>query len=1036
MSLLLDQLLDDNDIQTLLADSEMRILLSQVYKDIETHYDSQKVIRLAFLLINHYFSSKESDSSRLNTAYLLLKSLSITSPEQLQQFTEICGISGVDNELLYYFYLSAISIQNDKIINIRIDLLDYSENSLNKQSDIWKDRVLNKILNAFIFLSRKKNGFEDIRKAITLVEDLKQEQSTFEKEYLKKYKFREEVDQAYSLLSLYHLSKTIIETATYLTTGYDYKKRIDAEIRQHSDVAKKLLHGEPRLQSIVAIIEISLKTICKNSIWAKTAFNDKIKRLCKAKAELGMIDLLPSQRDALDKNLLDVVSNVTVLQMPTSAGKSLLAEFNILVTKALRPDAKIVYIVPSRALVNQVCYDLKSDLESIDLTIEKTTSAIEIDPNESNFLNNDEIDILVSTPEKLDLLIRRQHPSVDDVSLFVVDEAHTIQNGERGARLELLLTLLKRERPNAKFMLLSPFIKNAGNTLSEWLGGGNSISVDWKPAEKLLIGIDYHKTQKIDEIKYEILNSPYSEYSVSQTGTFSNPINILSSGKKKQILEFAINHFVQKDKTQLILCYGKKTANNRAEFIYEHIPDKEVSDDVNLVRKFIDDEIGRKTTLTKVLKKGICTHHAGLSDETKLLLEHLIRNKYISHVCSTTTVAEGVNFPISSIFFDDYRKGPLDKLSPNDFWNIAGRAGRTLVDNYGKIILPFNTKDNEKIAKNLIKESANELVSILSELFINANNIITLIENNQIEALFKDYYKSLSPLIQYFVHLIAVGGHEAYASEIEDLFKDSFEYYLLDSHDDKEKFIQVCKAIYLYLQKKYGANIGILSFADKTGFSVPSVLKVMEGKSLNPNISDLESWQPQNLFDSNNIDNLTDKIQVIATLRETKIGSESDKAPFNPEIIAKILIAWVKGEKLDAMSKIHPFYASKSDDNKRINDFVQKMNEIRFKSSWGLSALEGIVKGNEKDIKDTYVPSFAYYGVDNEKSLALRMVGVPRELSGSLSQVIEKDISSYSLTNIRKIIHELQSSDWDKLKPRESSLTGEEWQRITEILIR
>jgi len=1035
MSALLDQLLADDDIQLLLSDSENHILLSQVY-EYDAFFDNKKAIRLAFLLINHYFSSQELDKEKLNSIYLLLKSLSISNPDQLMSFTEICGISGIDSELLYYFYLSAISIQNDKIINIRIDLLEYSENSLNEQSNIWKDRILNKTLNAFVFLSRKKNGFEDIRKAITLIEDLKKEQSVFEKKYLSKYESNEEVDQAYSLLGLYHLSKVIVETATYLIKGYDYKKRIDAEIRQHADIARKLLHNEPRFQNIITIIEVSLKTICKNAIWAKTSFNDKIKRLCKIKADLGMIDLLPSQRDALDKNLLDVVSNVTVLQMPTSAGKSLLAEFNILVTKALRPDAKIVYIVPSRALVNQVYYDLKTDLEEVELNIEKTTSAIEIDPNENNFLNNDEIDILVSTPEKLDLLIRRNHSSVEDISLFVVDEAHTIQNGERGAKLELLLTLLRRERPNAKFMLLSPFIKNAGNTLSEWLGGGNSINIDWKPAEKLLIGINYHKTQKIDEIKYEILNSPYSEYSISKTGTFTNPIKILSSGKKDQILEFSINHFVQKNTTQLVLCYGKKTANNRAEFIYSHIPDKEVSEDVHLIRKFIDDEIGRETTLTKVLKKGICTHHAGLSDETKLLLEHLIRQKQISHVCSTTTVAEGVNFPISSIFFDDYRKGRSDRLSSNDFWNIAGRTGRTLIDNYGKIILPFNSKTNKNSAKELIKESANELVSVLSELFINADRIISLTESNNIGALFKNYHQSLSPLIQYFIHLISVGGHEAYASEIEDLFKDSFEYYLLDSYDDKEKFIEVCKTIYQYLQNEYGLKKGILSFADKTGFSVPSVLNIMREKSLNPNIADLDSWQPVNLFDKNNIDNLTSKIKVIAALKETKIGTESDQSQFNPEIIAQILIAWVKGEKLNTMSKIHPYYASKSDDNERINDFVQKMNDIRFKSSWGLSALEGIVKGNEVDIKDTYVPSFAYYGVDNEKSLALRMIGIPRNLSGSLSQIIEKDVSSYSLNNIRKIIYGLKNSDWNSLKPINSSLSGEEWKKITSILIK
>jgi hypothetical protein len=228
----------------------------------------------------------------------------------------------------------------------------------------------------------------------------------------------------------------------------------------------------------------------------------------------------------------------------------------------------------------------------------------------------------------------------------------------------------------------------------------------------------------------------------------------------------------------------------------------------------------------------------------------------------------------------------------------------------------------------------------------------------------------------------------------------------------------------------------LLSFADKTGFSVPSVLKVMTEKASNEGISDMESWQPENLFNRNNPNNLADKIKVIAALRETKIGTDSDKAPFNPEIIAKILINWVKGETMDTMSKIHPYYGAMSDDNERINDFVQKMNEIRFKSSWGLSALEGIIKGNEDDIKDTYIPSFAYFGVDNEKSLALRMVGVPRLLSGSLSQIIDKDISSYSFNGLRKKIKGLQNSDWDTLKPSGSTLTGQEWKRITEILIK
>ncbi|MBN1328048.1 MAG: DEAD/DEAH box helicase [Candidatus Heimdallarchaeota archaeon] len=1038
MSDLTSILLNDKDIQSLIIKSQKNEHLAQVTRNEIENEKIESTLRLIYLLINHSFTSPSLDNIReLKSAYVLLKSINIKSSENQKLFGKILGIEGLNNELLYFFYLAVISIKYDKIINAKIDLLDYSGDSLKNEPNNWMLRVLNKLLNAFILIARKKNGFADIRESLFLIEKLKQEQKEFEEKYLNQKDFQSEVQHAYILLALYHLSKSIVEVANYLVLGYEYKKRIENEIRQYSDIARKLLVNEPRLQSLVSIIEESLKTISANSIWSKTKFNDRIQKLCRYKAEhSNLIDLLPSQRDAISSNLLDVASNVIVLQMPTSAGKTLLAEFNILVTKALRQDAKIVYVVPSRALVNQVYFDLKSDFSSVGLNVEKTSSAIELDPNENNFLLTDSIDILVSTPEKLDLLIRRNHPSVEDVSLFVIDEAHCLQNGERGAKLELLLALLRRARPDAKFMLLSPFIKNTENTLVEWLGGGISISIDWKPSEKLLIGLNNHKNKTVDEINYSILNSPYSVYDIAQSGSFQNPYHLKSSGSKERILEFSINHFVSTDKTILVLCGGKKSADNRAEFIYNNLQSENSTEDIELIQKYIIDEVGKETILTKVLKSRICTHHAGLSDETKLLLEYLIRNKQINYVCSTTTVAEGVNFPVSTVFFDSFKRGRKGKITSNDFWNIAGRAGRTMIDNYGRIILPFNSDSNIDSAKELIETSANQLVSVLSELFINADRIQSVLEEtDHFGNLFGEFSDSLSPLIQYFTHLISIGEHDNYLSQIEDLFKDSLEYYLLDSNESKEKFINVCKSIYIHLQKKYGKDTGLLSFADKTGFSIPSVLRIMKEKSSSNAISDLQGWLPKNIFDKHNIDNLTEKIKVIATLKETHLGTDSDKAPFNPKAIAEVIIAWVKGDNLYNISGLHPFF-NKMKESERINEFVSKMRDISFKSSWGLSALEGIVKGNVKEINDSYIPSMVYYGVDNEKSLALRMVGIPRTLSFSLSSIIEKDVNKYSYNDLRKMIKGLTNSDWDSLKPKKSNLDGQEWKRISDILIK
>lgn len=1041
MSNLINTILQKESIISLLNESEKRYILAQLKFPYTSELNDGEILRLTFFLINAIFSETESSFDNA-ISYKLLKSIDINAENGTSLFDEVFGIEGVDPKTLYYFYLANVALKTDKQISIRVDLKEY--NPITDENSNWKCRLLNKAMEAYILLVRKQDGFSDIEKALKVIEILKQEQQFYEETYLKQFSISNEVQEAYVLLSLYHLSKAVVETATYLKKGYDYKERLDAVIRQHLDIAKKMVKSEPRLNSVFQLFEFGLNTMYKNAIWTNTKLGDKVRKLCEQKAKLGVLELLPSQREALtEKNLLDVAANVTVLQMPTSAGKTLLAEFNIIVTKALRTDAKIVYIVPSRALVNQVYFELKSDLEPLDFVIEKTSSAIEIDPTEDSFLSGDDkIDVLVSTPEKLDLLIRRKHPSVDDVSMFILDEAHTIQNGERGAKLELLLAILRRERPNAKYMLLSPFIKNADTIITEWLGGGNSIAIDWKPSEKLLLGIDTKITPKLtkNEIHLEVLPSPYESIKPIGKTIIENPYIIESTGAKDKILEFSIKHFSEKEKTFLVLCYGKGTANTRAKFIYDKVNQFSANDDVNLVKKFIEDEVGRPTTLSKVIEKGIVTHHSGMSDETKLLVEHLIRERQIKFVCATTTIAEGVNFPVSTVFFDDYRKGKDNKLDSNDFWNIAGRAGRTLVDNYGKIILPFNSSANISSAKDLINNSANELTSVLAELFENADIIQQkLNETNGLNELFKDYSNSLSPLIQYFVHLLTVGENEYFVSEVEDLFKDSLEYYLLDTEEKKEKFISICKSIYLHIQLKYQNQGGVLSFADKTGFSVPSVLRVMAAATQNSDIKDLGSWSKEQLFNKQNIDNLTGKIKVIATLRETNLGVDDSSAQFNPELYAKIIIDWVKGDKLSSIANQHPLFniqnKNEQETENRITDFVKKMNDIRFKASWGLSALEGIVRGNE-EIKDSHIPSLVYFGVDNEEALAFRMIGAPRALSFSLQNILDKNLNEYSYKSLRNRVNSLTNSDWDGLIPSNSSLSGMEWKRISEILIK
>ena len=64
------------------------------------------------------------------------------------------------------------------------------------------------------------------------------------------------------------------------------------------------------------------------------------------------------------------------------------------------------------------------------------------------------------------------------------------------------------------------------------------------------------------------------------------------------------------------------------------------------------------------------------------------------------------------------------------------------------------------------------------------------------------------------------------------------------------------------------------------------------------------------------------------------------------------------------------------------------------------------------------------------------MVGVPRVVASSLTQALTGDISTYSYKKIRQIINNLSVRDWDALIPRNSRLSGEEWKRIVNILMK
>lgn len=1044
MNSILNKILAIPSNEVLLDDSTKAYLMSLVNdtNNPEILLDDAPIeskLRLLLILQKNILNDENIDKQYIDKAYTLLKTIDIHDEVVKGKFDAILGTTHIAPEVLYYFYLALLSLLDREIIRIRLDLEKFDNYEKYITTNNWKYKVITQSLIAFILLVRKKDGFQDIRKAIALILTLREEQSKFEEKYIEESNAYSPEKSIIDITGAYHLSKAVFETAQYLMQGYGYKGKHTDIVKRHIDFAKQVFEQNVEMSELITQLGRGLLIVMQNSIWSNTSnLSENIKKLCKWKAETkNFIDLLPSQKDALSRSWLDAASKVKVLQMPTSAGKTLLAEFHILFTKSLLPNSTIIYIVPSRALVNQIYYELNEDFAAFGLNIQKTVSATELAPIEDESLV-EKIDILVSTPEKIDLLQRRKHILMDNVALFIIDEAHHIQNDKRGGSLELLLSILKKEKESANFLFLSPFLPEKGAAaLSDWLREDkfaiSPIRVDWQPAEKIMICIEKRKGER----KIDLRTFP-SEYNL-KSPTHIGVVKTLNKDIKKDqdaFLLFAADYFNEKGKSILFFCDSKQYTEDKAQLLIPQIKTPVICNDLQTIKKFIEEDIGTDAYLiTKALSKGIVIHHAGLSDEVRILVEYLIQHKEkpISHIFATPTLVEGVNFPISTIYFATLKKGRKAWLTPHDFWNIVGRAGRTLVDNVGKVIFPITSEEDFNVFKGFQKDRATELSSTITTFLRESAEVAKAFDtyDDALQSpLIQKYYDSLRPLVQYLVHLLSLSEEMYYSYQIEDLFKDSLGYYTLDTIEKQQQFIKVCHAIYNHLNRQ---GKGVLTFADKTGYSVSSVKQIRSAVSKGIDIK--SGWNEAEIFEEGTTSNakLDEKIEVLS---KTKEFTDNPTKQLEVALLTDIIGKWASGKTIhDIWLSAKQYTSYQNIKENKITDMVKQINDLRFKASWGMGVLEGLVKGNMKDIKDSSIPAYIYLGVNNRKALLLRLIGLPRMLSIHLATILPDEINSINSTR-SWVKNQFNDNDNTEIIPPNSILTLTEWKLIVNILTR
>lgn len=930
------------------------------------------------------------------------------------------------DRILHYFYLCNDAVLSDRQIELSMLLRELDlENVLAIPTEVdWAEELLLRSARAFIFLSRKGGGWGDVQKAVAEVHLLRELQALRESSYLSGEDGSEKVGP---VVVGYNLARIVDLVGQYAIEGGPSDALVQVD-RHTSNITKILaMQSDAELDHAADLLRLGAGESIRSSIWFTTRrlgrrIRDFVDVLTAEAREHPVLDLWPSQQRALGSQLLDPAKRAIVVEMPTSAGKTLIAEFATIQSLALNPESRVAYVVPTRALVNQVTHRFRSDLGPLGYSVEAAIPVFDLDPTEDVLLRQP-IDVLVTTPEKLDLLVRAEHPSVTELSLVIADEAHNLGEGSRGARLEFLLATLRRERSDARFLLLTPFVPNA-DQLASWLGDDQdaSIKLRWKPNERITAAARWKKRRGGPyELKLLTLPSAGNVDVTKEVEVDLGAAQIEGSHSKKRVSTSVALRLAKRGGV-LVLARGRKTAEDRAKEIADHLPAADLGQFATSVLHYAQSELGVEHRLPELIKKGVAYHHAGLSHEMRYLLELLIDQEEIGVVVGTTTLAQGVNFPIASVVMETVQKpsdgpSPWEDFSYAEFWNIAGRAGRALRDRLGLVVFPVKEPAQLAKVKDFLRGEAQELASALVDALAGMTAL-----GERFDRDFVRRNPSLSVFLQYLTHATRVAGLETGRSELEDLLRSSLVYHQVreENRGLAEKLVDLATRYLDVVQEK---NPGYLALADGTGFSLSSVDYIYAVRQqAHPEFSTTEFWSPEGLFGEP--ERLSSVISVLAEVPELSLG-RTDFGIFNPDAVAGVVQQWVTGATVSEIADKWFSAVEEDPDARRRKTAVYLYSKLVGQIPWGIGAIQRLSLTDPEQWKTVgHIPSLIFYGVATKEAAELRMAGVPRIAAEGLAQQWKLHGNPDSFADVRHWLSQLDNGTWNAALPAGTPLTG------------
>jgi len=383
---------------------------------------------------------------------------------------------------------------------------------------------------------------------------------------------------------------------------------------------------------------------------------------------------------------------------PTGTGKTVVAEFGIF--QAYSNRKRIFYTTPIKALSNQKFKDLR---EQYGDAVGLLTGDIIENPNGH---------IIVMTTEVLRNMLLQTPEDFTHTTCVVFDEIHYLADSERGTTWEESIILCPK---NVQLVCLSATITNAPE-VAAW------ISQTHRPTKLIT-----HTTRSVPLALYYFLDGKLNlvinkegkqvsnfkgvggEAKRNFRSKLSNTNNPDLDERRRERPEPSAREIIDslEEAKMLPAIYflfsrndcevaAEVVALNKLEVVRDPQALAQIDEVCNryLNRLEVEDrKIQQVKSIISLARRGLGFHHAGLLPILKQLVEELFSKGLMSAVFATDTLALGVNMPAKSVVigrmskFDGQSRRPL---LPNEFQQMAGRAGRRGLDFEGHVVVPYS----------------------------------------------------------------------------------------------------------------------------------------------------------------------------------------------------------------------------------------------------------------------------------------------------------------------------------------------------------